>query len=183
MDTDNTEYEAWCNDQQHQLKCRIELSALYHGKRERFLLVCERVTQATAALTATAAFSQLVGVGDAAKWLGLVAAGASIAPLVFAWSSRANKHAVLGGDHRRLLAQMAAAGDTLEDTQITAFKARLLDIEADERAALGALVVQCQNEMAVAQGHPEHVKPLTFWQRMTMHVWDWDFPSTPTTQC
>lgn len=173
----------WLYDKQHRLTCRVELSATYHAKRERFLTVCERFCQATAALTATAAFSQLLGPEWplAGRWFALVAAVASVLPLVFAWSSRANQHATLAADHRRLLARIVSAGYELTEKQLLAFSGELREIEATEGASLGALVIQCQNEMAMAAGHPEFVQPLSWLQRLTMHVWDWEFhtPAAP----
>jgi hypothetical protein len=168
-------YESWLHEKQHQVMYAAELSALYHGKRERFLLTCERASQAAAALTATAAFSQIAAGNQVLLGVSSVmAAVASILPLVFGWASRANKHAVLAGDHRRLLARMQAAGFVLTEQQVSAFRSELTAIEAAEDASLGALVVQCQNEIAAATNNPESIVPLTRSQRALMHVFDFD---------
>jgi hypothetical protein len=71
-----------------------------------------------------------------------------------------------------LLAQLAAEG-AYDEEQLVKFRAQLLNIEADEQASLGALVVACQNEQAIAQGHADKVVPLTLLQRLTMHAIDW----------
>lgn len=165
----------WLNIRQHELLSRVEISAAYHGKRERFLTLCERMCQAIAALTATAAFSQIFDkeLPAAGKWFALAAAVASILPLVFGWSSRANHHAVLAADHRRLLARIVGAGYVLPEQTLVELSAAFMEIEAGEGASLGALVVHCQNEKAIAAGHAASVVPLTIIQRLTMHVWDW----------
>lgn len=166
---------AWLNEQQHALACQVELSAIYHAKRERYLLLCERLCQAFTAITATLAFSLLFRPDSAAiKWLGAAAAFASIAPMVWNLSARSHRHAVLAGDYRRLLVKIRSAAFELPEEQILAFRGQLAEIEAGEDAALGALVIQCQNEIARASGHVTHVVPLTWWQRATMHVVDWD---------
>ncbi len=149
---------------------------MYHGKRERFLTLCERLAQATAALTATAAFARVVDQGPVDRWFALVAAVASVLPLVFLWSSRANKHAILAAEHLRLLSSLTADGYDLTEDRLVHYQSQLFAIEANERASMGALVVHCQNEMAIAAGHPESVVPLGFWRRATMHAWDWAVP-------
>lgn len=171
----------WLDKEQHELLCHIELSAMYHAKRERYLLLCERLCQAATALTATAAVSQAVTLVPAvgggfslAMALGIVTAVASILPLVFAWASRSNRHAAHAGDYRRLLADVVSTGYELTEPQLTAYRAKCAQLEHAEDASLGALVVQCQNEMAIARGHHESVIPLRFHHRLFMHVWDWD---------
>lgn len=168
------ERRQWLDAKAHALQCAVEISAIYHGKRARFLTACERLCQAIAALTATAAFSQWLGTApEPGRWFALAAAVASILPMVFSWSTRANQHAILSADHKRLLARIVGAGHALTERQVTDFSAELRTIEAAEGASLGALVVQCQNELAIAAGKPRSVVPLRWWQRATMHCWDW----------
>ena len=172
----SNERRAWIDSKHHALRCSVELSALYHSKRARFLTLIERVCQAVAALTATAAFSQLAGPAETSKagqWFALAAAVASILPLVFAWSSRSNTHSVLASEHKRLLTKIVAAGEELSEPQLVAFTAELRGIEATEGASLGALVVHCQNELALASGNTSSIVPLRWWHRATMQCWDW----------
>lgn len=179
-DSISPERRQWIDGKVHGLACTVEVSAVYHAKRARFLTGCERLCQAVAALTATAAFSQWLGsAAEPGRWFALAAAVASILPLVFSWSPRANQHAILAADHRRLLARIVGAGNALTEAQLIAFSSELRTIEASEGASLGALVAQCQNELAMAAGHPGSIVPLRWWQRATMHCWDWHI-ETPT---
>jgi len=162
----------WLWDQQHALVCRIELSAIYHRKRERFLSHSQKFLQALTALTATFAFSELakpVGIGP---WAALVAAIGSVMPLVFGFSERARDHAQLAIEYRRLLAEVRKLGARLTETQLTEMNGRFASLEVTERASLGALVVDIQNEMAIAAGHSDRVVRLTWYQRTFMHFID-----------
>lgn len=171
----STERARWLDEEQHFLVQRLELSAAYHSKRERFLLTCERLSQGIAAVAATAAFTQFFNPQNAnTPYFSMFAAVASITPLVFGWASRANKHAVLAGDHRRLLSRVIGTSFDLSEEQLVVFRGDLAAIEANEGASLGALVVQCQNELASASNHPEFVVPLKWYQRALMHILDFD---------
>lgn len=172
-----TSRDRWLFEQQYQLEYRVELSAIYHGKRERFLLTCERTAQGVAALSATAALSNALQAWPGAELgFGVLTAVASVAPLVFGWASRANKHATLAGDHRRLLGRIRRAGIELTEAQVVEFRGELAEIEANEGASLGALVVQCQNELAATAKDPAPLVPLRWYHRMFMHVVDWHVP-------
>lgn len=169
--------QQWLYSQQYELEYRLELSAVYHGKRERFLLTCERVAQGVAAVSATAAFSQALHTWPQAELaFGVLTAVAAVTPLVWGWAARANHHAVLAGDHRRLLGRMRRAGFELTEEQLLQLRGDMAEIEANEGASLGALVVQCQNELAVTAKHPAPLVPLRWYHRLFMHVFDWQVP-------
>lgn len=164
----------WLYAQQYELEYRLELSAVYHGKRERFLLTCERAAQGLAAVSATAAFSKALQAWPAVELgFGVLTALAAVTPLVFGWAARANHHAVLAGDHRRLLGRMRRTGFELTEDQLLQLRGDLAEIEANEGASLGALVVQCQNELAVTAKNPAPLIPLRWYHRATMHLLDW----------
>lgn len=167
----------WLHERQYELEYRLELSAVYHGKRERFLLTCERVAQGLAAVSATAAFSKALQAWPTVELgFGVLTALAAVTPLVFGWASRANHHAVLAGDHRRLLGRMRRAGFELTEEQLLQLRGDMAEVEANEGASLGALVVQCQNELAVTAKNPAPLVPLRWYHRATMHVFDWHVP-------
>jgi hypothetical protein len=166
--------QIWLYAQQYELEYRLELSAAYHGKRERFLLTCERTAQGLAAVSATAAFSQALQAWPVAELaFGVLTALAAVTPLVFGWAGRANHHAVLAGDHRRLLGRMRRAGFELTEAQLLQLRGDMAEIEATEGASLGALVVQCQNELAATAKNPAPLVPLRWYHRATMHLFDW----------
>jgi hypothetical protein len=167
------ERRAYIWQQRDDLRYRARLSAAYHSKRERFFTLNERLFQAFTAITATAAFSDLVGRdGPYAKWFAFFAALFSIIPLVFNFSGKGNEHAVLAGEHRRLLAEIAGCGLECSEAQLVALQVRFAQVEVAERASLGALVVACQNEMAAMEGKASY--PLNLRERLFMHFVHFD---------
>ena len=169
----------WLWHKQSELVHRVELSAMYHLRRARYLTLIERLVQGFTALTATGAYAQLATTPNAGAaitvstaTLGLLTAAASISSLVFVWGQRATHHSIQAADYRRLLCDIQGANVTLTEAQYLTFCGRLHTLEVGERSSLSALVVQCQNELAAAQGQSHRIVRLTFLQRMFMHVWD-----------
>jgi hypothetical protein len=162
----------WLWKAQDTLVDRACVSAAYHGKRERFYNVLERIFQAFTAITATAAFAEITGKGNLARWFALAAAIASILPLVFSFAENARKHGQLKAGFKMLLSSMYAAGVEFTEEQFTSFKAQVADLEAGEPAALAALVIQCQNEIAAAKR--QRCYPLTLWEWLGMHFYSFD---------
>lgn len=166
--------ERWFLANEQALEYQARLSALYHGKRERFLDICARLCQAGTALMATAAFANVASGGSFQSWTSLLAAFLSIIPLVFGFSQRAKDHAQLAADHRRLLAEILTAGVRLSESDFLRFRGRAAQIAASEKTPLGALVVQCQNELAVAKDQGESVVHIGHWTRIWMHFYNFD---------
>lgn len=162
-------------NQQDTLLDRCRLSASYHGKRERFLGGTERVMQAVAALAATSAFADIASTatgGGLGQCLALVAAVASILPLVFGFSEKARVHGQLKAQFKTTLASMYAIGLEWTEEQLAEFRAQVAKIEAGEPPALAALVIHCQNEIAV--GARQETYPLEWWETLLMHFWSFD---------
>ena len=168
---DEAEKRKYLWAQQYELTFGIRLSALYHGKRERFYALCERVCQAGAALLATTAFSQLMGSSEFGAWFALGAAIFSIAQLVFAYADRARDHAALVTEFKRLLSDIHKRPMRLGEEDIQTFRGRVAELEAGERATLGALVIHCENELKQADGQIERIYPLTKVEMLFMHFW------------
>jgi RNAse (barnase) inhibitor barstar len=162
----------WLWTQQDTLTHRVRVSVAYHAKRERFFGVLERLSQALAAMAATSAFADIVGKGENAKWFALGAAVASLLPLVFGFAEQARKHGQLKSGFNTILSALYQAGVELDEAAITQFKAQVADLEAGEPAALGALVIQCENEIATAE--KKRAYPLTLWERAWMHFYNFD---------
>lgn len=162
----------WIWHIQDDLIYRVRVSVAYHSKRERFFAILERVFQATAALAATSAFADFVGKGETAKWFALAAALASILPLVFGFAEQARRHANLKSGFSNILAAIYKTGIELTESQFVDFRSQVAELEAGEPAPLGALVVQCENEIATAEKTKTY--PLTFWETMFMHLYSFD---------
>lgn len=155
---------------------RVMLSALYHQKRERFLDGVDRASQAVGVLGGAAAFSQIIG-NVAYGWIpaGVVAIVSAIA-LCYGPGAKARRHSELARDFKRLHAKIMLAGDPLSPEAINQFNSKILLLEAEEPAALRALVRQCENELSEAFGKDEDVRPLCGWDRFWMNVVDLDPP-------
>jgi len=166
----------WLWEEQDALQDRVQVSASYHAKRERFLGAVERFFQAVAAVTATSAYAGLVDTAGKpngfGQWFALAAAIASIAPLVFGLVERARQHGQLKSEFKTLLADMYQAELRWSESQLLAFKSRVAKLEAGEPQALAALVIQCQNELAISRG--KHVYPLNGWEKFGMHLYSFD---------
>ncbi|CAN5437997.1 hypothetical protein BH10PSE18_BH10PSE18_18910 [soil metagenome] len=163
----------WLWNEQEALQDRCLFSASYHGKRERFFSVWERLLQALTAIAATSAFADITGKDNgASRWLALTAAIASIFPLVFGFADRARLHGQLKAGFKSLLARMYAAGIEWDDANLIAFRAQLAELEAGEPASLSALVIHCQNEIATSR--KQRCYPLSWWEWLFMHFYGFD---------
>lgn len=175
--TVSEERAAWLWKEQDALIYRVRISAAYNGRRERFFNVWERLLQAFTAITATAAFTDLAGkdgngVVGIASWFAFAAAVASIVPLVLNLAGNAQRHGQLKSAFKSLLASMYSTRTELTEGEIAAFKAKVTEIEAGEPAAMPAVVIACQNEIAASEGKP--VYPFGFWVRCWMHFYPFD---------
>jgi len=154
----------------HDVLYRIELSILYHRKRERFFEVCDKVSKAVAVIGGSAAISRIGG-QDAMAYLAAAIVVTSTLALVFGLSDRSRRHAELAANFRHLEAEIISKGErdfTESDVSLWASKERML--ESTEPPALGSLVKICQNELAVAQGQANKVVNVSWWRRAVAHV-------------
>lgn len=168
---------------------RVQLAVRYHNKRERFFDGADRLITAVTALAATAAVASLAqkvggsGAGSSAGWpeltLTAITAALSAFAVAYAPGSKARLHAQLASDFRKVWADCVGAGEDWEMKQCDGFEAKALQAEVGEPPALGALILQCENEIAVAEGQPERIRVLTRRQRWFMHLWNFDTTSCP----
>lgn len=171
--TPSSERAKYLWTEQGTLLDRCQLSASYHGKRERFLGGMERALQAVTAIAATSAFADIAGKeGDWGKWLALIAAIAAILPLVLGFSDRARVHGQIKAQFKSIMAAMYAAGVEWTEVQLSDFKAQVAKIESGEPPSFAALVIHCQNEIAV--GRRQKVYPLSGWEVLWMHLYSFD---------
>lgn len=167
-DTDFT----YCWNKRHDVLFRVELSALYHQKRERFFEACDKLAKAVAVIGGSAALAKIGG-PDALIWVAAAITVTSTLSLVFGLSDRARRHGDLARNFRQLEAEIVARGErdfTESDLATWASRERLL--ETTEPPALGNLVRICQNELAIAQGQGECVRSVGFFRHLFAHLVD-----------
>ncbi|SOZ12099.1 hypothetical protein [Cupriavidus taiwanensis] len=162
--------EVWAS--RHQLLCRCWISRIYHQKRERFFDMCDSLTKAVSVIGGTAAVAKLAG-ADLMVIAGGLITITSTASLVLGYAKKARTHADLARAFAELESRIVAKG-VFDEAQANTYQAEILKIELNEPRSLGALVRICQNELAYAQGHPDMVKPVRWWQRAFAHVYDFD---------
>lgn len=156
-------------DKRHTILYRIELSVLYHLKRERFFDLWEKTSKAIAIIGGSAVFASIVGE------LGLKIIAATITvtftlALVFGFADRSKRHAELAHKFKLLESKVIERGerDFTED-DLKTWEAQTRFMEASEPPALNALVVLCQNELATASGHTDHIVHLPWYRKLLAH--------------
>ena len=172
--------DAYLWDRRHRLLYEINLSTLYHRKRERWFDAWDRLGKAIALIAGTAAFSRAIGESWVTTVVAALVAITSSLSLVFAFSEKARRHAEFARSFCEIGAELAKKGERdFEEEDLSECDAKIQSLEAQEPASLGALVRLCQNEIAIAQGHPQRVTPIGFFQRFFAHVWDFKSPARP----
>lgn len=161
--------------QRHDVLYRVELSAIYHRKRERFFVLLDRGINALGVACGSVAMAQIGGTG-VAQWSAGIFTLAATLGLVVGLADLAKRHGALAADFARLEAEIMAAGERdFTETQLAQWSARVREIEVSEPRTLAALVNLCQNDLAIAAGHPDRVVALPWYQRWLAHLVD--FPA------
>jgi len=149
---------------------RAELSALYHQKRERFFELFDKIGKAVAVFGGSAA---LWKIGDP-EWVSIVAAlitASSALSLVFSFSERSKRHAELARSFREIAGDIVGTSDfAIRDAKASEWMGKVCALEAKEPPSLSALVVMCQNELAIAR--KADVYPQPFYIRWLAHFFD-----------
>ncbi|MCF8169426.1 MAG: hypothetical protein K9K38_01220 [Rhodoferax sp.] len=99
----------------------------------------------------------LVGAGVSA--LGLLA-------LVFGYTDRKQRHKELAESFALLQARVEAVGEVAQPEQLNLWHSELHQLNTKEPPALSTLVVLCQNEIAIAEGHPGSVVPVSGYKQL-----------------
>ncbi len=167
------------NAQRHEVSYRLRLSIRYHQRRARFFDLWEKWIKVLVTLAGTSAFAALAFETvntNIAKWIAALIAVMGVVNLVFAFSEKARTHANLVRRYSELEAELAAT-HTPKKGHLADINRRIRLIEADEPPTLGALVVLCQNEIALQEGHESSITPLRWYQRVLAHFVDLPAPS------
>ena len=153
----------------------VRRSIRYHSRRQAFYEGLDRWFDFSLLLLglglAASAFQSSNWV-SAAGFAVIVVAGLK---LVFAFGSKANRHAQFVKDFTRLEKRLSPG---ISDDEIDAVHRERLDIEVTEPPVMRVLDVICHNELLVAMGYEgetlqrERV-PLTWFQRRTANFFNW----------
>lgn len=173
------------NAQRHDVSYRLRLSIRYHQRRTRFFDLWDKWIKILVVFAGTSAFTALmIETADAsiAKRISVVIAVMGILSLVFAFSEKARAHSNLARRYSELEAELA--------TMRAPRKGNLMDldrrirlVEADEPPTLGVLVILCQNEIALQEGHKNQITSLRWYHRVLAHFIDFQTPSkSPTSR-
>lgn len=154
---------------------RIRLSALYHGKRERFF---DRVDKGMSMFTAVAATGAVMAVVNQVKWfdaaISMLTAAFSLVPLIFNPAQRAREHGMKSIEFKQLLSKALGLGEYWEAKHCDEILAEIVLLEASERAPLSALVADCQNQLNIASGDKTDLVKLAWHHQLFKNWWDFD---------
>lgn len=158
----------------HRMLQRVEISTLYHRKRERFFDRWEKLTNVTALIAGSTAFGQALSCPVIVRIFGAITAAAAIVALVYGFAEKARRHASFAAEFKTLEGEIRAAGEYPSIKQLDAWEARIARIESGEGAPMRALAVICQNEIAIAQGNMRYVTSLPIGIRLFAQYIDFD---------
>lgn len=148
---------------------RAELSTVYHRKRERFFGLLDRWDKILTLLLGSAAFVKIVNM-DSHPLYALPFAILAFSSLIFDFSERARRHSELATSFKMLEAAIEAVGERdYAEEQLSAWSARIREIESGEPAVYNLLVRICQNELARARGQKQDVTHISWWRALLAH--------------
>lgn len=157
----------------HALLYQVRLSALYHQKRERFFELLDKIVKAVAIIGGSVTLAKVAD-PQVVTYFAAAITIVSTLSLVFGFSDRSKKHADFAKSFRQLEAEMLSFGERdLDEARLAAWAVKLRTLESTEPPALGALVVACQNELAIAAEQKDKVVQLPTFRRLTKDFLDW----------
>jgi hypothetical protein len=149
---------------------RAELSALYHQKPERFFELFDKLGKAIAIFGGSAALWKITN-SDLVAYLAALITASSALSLVFSFSERSKRHAELARSFREISGEILGTSDfSIRDAKASEWMGKVCALEAKEPPALSALVVMCQNELAMV--HKAEVHPQSFFVLCFAHFFD-----------
>ncbi len=149
---------------------QAELSALYHQKRERFFELLDKLGKAASVFGGSAALWKISNPDLVAQIAAFITVSSALS-LVFSFSERSKRHAELARSFREVIADIMGTSDfDIRDSKASEWMGKVCALEAKEPPSLSALVVMCQNELAIARKAP--VYPQNFVIRLLAHFLD-----------
>ncbi len=156
----------------HDVLYRVQLAVLYHQKRERYFDGCDKIAKAIAIIGGSAALSR-IGASDLMPYVAATITVTSTLSLVFGFSDRSKRHSELARSFRQLESEIVGKGERdFTEPDVSAWGAKTRALETSEPPALGALVIVCQNELAIAQGQRDRIVPLSWPRRALAQLLD-----------
>lgn len=153
---------------------KIELSALYHLKRERFFELLDKISKAISVIGGSAAlWKSTQNHGNFLEIVASIITVTSALSLVLSFSDRSRRHSEFARNYRKILIDVHKKGSRgFNEEDLNQWMAQICEIEMGEPLALSTLVIICQNELAVARDAEEVIVPIPFWKRMFAHFFD-----------
>lgn len=148
----------------HEATYLAKLGLLYHRKRERFFDLCDKTTKSLTVLLGASLLASYVK--DIAPVVGSIVSAIGLLSLVFGYTDRKQRHKELAEAYAELLAKVDAAGKLCTPADLNQWHSELHKLNAKEPPALGTLVVLCQNEIAIAEGKPDSVVPVSPYKQL-----------------
>jgi len=177
-DSDITDSEYTHNwVRRHECIYKLQLSVLYHRKRERYFDMLERLLQTLVTASASGGVALLLAAQtDRSFALYFVAAAAvvSMFQLAYAPAARARQHAQLATDYQSLWSESIVLGEVWSAQTCDTVQSKWLRIGTSSPPQLGALVVDCENEIAIAYGSRENVRVIPVYMHALKHIWNWN---------
>lgn len=157
----------------HVLLFTLAVSYSYHRRRQRFFDLLDKLTKALTVLAGAAVQSAIVK--NSLPLLGVAISALGLLSLVFGYGDRKQAHNELAETFMLLRAQVeSVAQGAFTEVQLCGWESELQRLNAKEPPSLRALVTLCQNEQAVAYGHPDEVRPLPLHQRLLASWFSFD---------
>jgi hypothetical protein len=172
MNTPESVERDYLSGRRHRILEKARLSARYHQRRERFFEWWDKAGKVVGFVAGSAALWKLADQA-VVLWVLLLITAWSAVSLVFSLSDRAKRHAEFAVKWREFEARVLAKGErNFEESDLDRWESEAAMLESTEPPELSALVVDVQNELAIAAGQPEKVWPLRWWERRLMHFVD-----------
>jgi len=166
--------------ERHDLLYRLQLSVLYHRKRERFFDLCDKSVKAIAVIAASSAITPFVAGASLTALQLLIVVTATFA-LVFDWSDRARRHSDFAVRYAQLERAIMAAGvSDFSTDDLRRWAAECYEIQSGEPAALHGLVQVCQDELDMAAGSLVEPERLKLWRKLCAHLGFGSMPAPVT---
>lgn len=151
-------------NRRHELVYSSKLGFLYHRKRERFFDLCDKVTKSVTVLLGASLLGSFVK--DLVPLVGAIVSAIGLLALVFGYTDRKQRHKELADAYAELMARTEAIGQGITLAQLDLLHGELHKLNAKEPPTLGTLVVLCQNEIAIAEGHPDSVVKVSAYKQL-----------------
>jgi hypothetical protein len=151
---------------------KLELSALYHLKRERFFDILDKMFKAISLIGGSAAIFKISEI-ETVKYIAASITITSSLSLVLSFSDRSKKHAEFAKNYRKLNSTVLRVGERdFDENHIKEWEADACDIESSEPLALSTLTVICQNELAISRGDTKSVCKVPWYKIPFIHIFD-----------